>query len=271
MKLVCVSGGNPYSNPHLLRPALFPPSDGYHPPEDPLAGVARQLEAAAKLRAAVPGLAVVGSGYTYLQEWLPKVGQAVVRGGGADFVGLGRVVLSYPELPADVLAGRPLQFKKLCRTFSDCTHRPAERPGIGVLPARPVLQGPPRGEGTGGGEAGVKWPTKFAAPTPAAGGYPDQGASGGRGRGSGATDRGGRAVRGGAAHAPGGVAAAPAGAGGAGRRPRRHREGAGGFTPRWSGSTARVHACTPTPCGCSPRPTNWPPTPAPSSPRRNDD
>ena len=28
-----------------------------------------------------------------------------------DFVGLGRMVLSYPELPADVLAGAPLQRK----------------------------------------------------------------------------------------------------------------------------------------------------------------
>ena len=51
VKLVCVSGGNPYSNPHLLRPALFPPSDGYHPPEDPLVGVARQLDVTAKLKA----------------------------------------------------------------------------------------------------------------------------------------------------------------------------------------------------------------------------
>jgi hypothetical protein len=41
-----------------------------------------------------------------------------------DFVGLGRMVLSYPELPADVLAGRPLQRKLVCRTFSDCTTGP---------------------------------------------------------------------------------------------------------------------------------------------------
>ena len=40
------------------------------------------------------------------------------------FVGLGRMVLSYPDLPADVLAGRPLQRKHICRTFSDCTTGP---------------------------------------------------------------------------------------------------------------------------------------------------
>jgi hypothetical protein len=66
----------------------------------------------------------VGSGYSYLQEWLPNVAQAVLAAGGADAVGLGRMALSYPDLPADVLAGRPLDKRHLCRTFSDCTTAP---------------------------------------------------------------------------------------------------------------------------------------------------
>jgi len=124
IRLVCTTAGSPYWAPHLQRPAIFPPSDGYLPPEEPLVGVARQIDVTAKLKAAAPGVAFVGSGYTYLQEWLPHVGQAAVRTGLTDFVGLGRMVLSYPELPADVLAGRELQFKRLCRTFSDCTTAP---------------------------------------------------------------------------------------------------------------------------------------------------
>lgn len=122
--LVCVSVGSPYYNPHIQRPALFPPSDGYMPPEDPLVGVARQLAVTAELTKKRPKMAVVGSGYSYLQEYLPNVGQAVVRDGGAQFVGLGRMVLSYPEMPADILAGRTLARKKICRTFSDCTTAP---------------------------------------------------------------------------------------------------------------------------------------------------
>jgi hypothetical protein len=47
-----------------------------------------------------------------------------VREGLTDFVGLGRVMLSYPDLPADVLAGRPLARGLVCRTFSDCTTGP---------------------------------------------------------------------------------------------------------------------------------------------------
>jgi hypothetical protein len=66
----------------------------------------------------------VGSGYTYLQDFFPNVAQAVVRQGWADIVGIGRMVLAYPELPLDILRGRPLQKKRYCRTFSDCTTAP---------------------------------------------------------------------------------------------------------------------------------------------------
>jgi 2,4-dienoyl-CoA reductase-like NADH-dependent reductase (Old Yellow Enzyme family) len=144
--LVCVSVGSPYYNPHLQRPALFPPSDGYGPPEDPLVGVARQLAITARLKQHRPALAVVGSGYSYLQEWLPHVAQAVVRTGQADFVGLGRMALAYPELPADVLAGRPLRRGQICRTFSDCTSAPRGGLVSGCFPldafykARPEAQ-----------------------------------------------------------------------------------------------------------------------------------
>jgi NADPH2 dehydrogenase len=143
VKLVCTTAGSPYYNPHFQRPAVFPPSDGYHPPEDPFVGVARQIEVTAKLKAAAPGLLFVGSGYTYLQEWLPRVAQATVAAGMTDFVGLGRLVLSYPELPADVIAGRELQFKKLCRTFSDCTTAPRNGMVSGCYPLDPFYKARP--------------------------------------------------------------------------------------------------------------------------------
>ena len=124
VELVCVTAGSPYYAPHVQRPAYFPPSDGYQPPEDPLVGVARLVDAASRIAGSRPGLTVVGSGYSYLQEWLPHVASAVVSGGGAAAVGLGRMALSYPDLPKDVLAGRPLDRARLCRTFSDCTTAP---------------------------------------------------------------------------------------------------------------------------------------------------
>jgi 2,4-dienoyl-CoA reductase-like NADH-dependent reductase (Old Yellow Enzyme family) len=144
--LVCVTAGSPYYNPHIQRPALFPPSDGYQPPEDPLAGVARQIAATAALKAAHPNLIVVGSGYSYLQDWLPNVAQATVRLGRVDCVGVGRMVLAYPELPADVLAGRLLQRKRVCRTFSDCTTAPRNGLVSGCYPLDPYYKERPEAE-----------------------------------------------------------------------------------------------------------------------------
>jgi 2,4-dienoyl-CoA reductase-like NADH-dependent reductase (Old Yellow Enzyme family) len=119
-----VTAASPYYAPHVQRPALFPPSDGYPPPEDPLVGVARLLAAARAIKAAAPEAVVVSSGWTYLQQWIPHVAQACLRAGHFDAVGLGRMVLSYPQLPADALAGRALARKLICRTFSDCTTAP---------------------------------------------------------------------------------------------------------------------------------------------------
>ncbi len=134
ISLVCATAGSPYYNPHIQRPAQRPPSDGYLPPEDPLVGVTRQITAAAALKRRFPEMVWVGSGYSYLQEWLPHVAQAVVAQQAADLVGLGRMALSYPELPQDVLAGRPLQRKRICRTFSDCTTAPRQGMVSGCFP-----------------------------------------------------------------------------------------------------------------------------------------
>lgn len=122
--MVCVTAGSPYYVPHVQRPAYFPPSDGYAPPNDPLVDVARLLQVTAELAQEHSHMAVIGSGYSYLQDHVANVAQAVVRRGDAASVGLGRMALSYPTLPADVLAGRTLDRRAICRTFSDCTTAP---------------------------------------------------------------------------------------------------------------------------------------------------
>ena len=143
---VNLSCGSPYYNPHIQRPAMFPPSDGYQPPEDPLVGVARQIHAARECKQAVPDLPLIGTGYSYLQDYLPHVAQAVVRNGWIDAVGLGRMVLSYPELPADTLAIGELQRKRVCRTFSDCTTAPRNHLISGCYPLDPYYKSLPEAE-----------------------------------------------------------------------------------------------------------------------------
>jgi NADPH2 dehydrogenase len=125
VKIVNLSAGSPYYNPHIQRPAAYPPSDGYQPPEDPLVGVARQIQAARQLRARTPEhLILVGTGYSYLQEYLPHVSQAVIRNDWVDVVGIGRMVLTYPTIIANAIQSGTLTTKSICRTFSDCTTAP---------------------------------------------------------------------------------------------------------------------------------------------------
>ena len=146
IELVNLTAGSPYYNPHIQRPALFPPSDGYKPPEDPLVGVDRQVRMTAELKAHFPRLLLVGSAYSYLQEWLPHVAQYNVRNHQVDFVGLGRMVLSYPALPADILAGHPIDRRLLCRTFSDCTTAPRRGLVSGCYPLDPFYKSRPEAE-----------------------------------------------------------------------------------------------------------------------------
>ena len=81
-----------------------------------------------------PNLLMVGSGYTYLQDFLPNVAQAAVREGWVDFVGLGRMVLSYPELLWEASGGTQIRRKLICRTFSDCTTAPRNGLPSGCYP-----------------------------------------------------------------------------------------------------------------------------------------
>jgi 2,4-dienoyl-CoA reductase-like NADH-dependent reductase (Old Yellow Enzyme family) len=86
--------------------------------------VARLIDVTAELKRKCPEMVYVGSGYSYLQQWLPNVAQSVIRNGLTDFVGIGRMSLCYPEIVADILAGRALKHKSICRTCGDCLTAP---------------------------------------------------------------------------------------------------------------------------------------------------
>ncbi|HLU69446.1 MAG TPA: hypothetical protein VKZ88_01615, partial [Fibrobacteria bacterium] len=96
--------------------------------------VARQAAVVRDLKKAVPGLPLVSSGITYLQEFIPQVAQALVRNGWTDSVGLGRMMLSYPGVVSDSLENGAIETKKICRTFSDCTTAPRNGIKSGCYP-----------------------------------------------------------------------------------------------------------------------------------------
>ena len=136
VKLLNLSAGSPYYNPHIQRPAAYPPSDGYQPAHDPLIDVARQIDVVRQVKQHLQNAergtqnaesstpVVIGTAYSYLQEYLPHVAQYVVRHGWTDMIGLGRMTLSYPDMLADATARGVVTPKLICRTFSDCTTAP---------------------------------------------------------------------------------------------------------------------------------------------------
>ncbi len=122
VNLINISNGNPYANPHIVRPAEFPPSDGYHAPEHPLMGVARHFRIASQIQAAVPDIPVVGSGYSWLQDFAMHAAAANVAQGKISIVGMGRATLSQPEFAKQLQEEGKLKRKTVCRTFSYCTN-----------------------------------------------------------------------------------------------------------------------------------------------------
>ena len=93
-------------------------------PEHPLYNVGRHLQAVKRIKELHPDIKFVASGLTCLQEYLPNAAEYAIENNWADFAGIGRMVLSYPDICADVQANNPLQKKRICRTFGDCTNAP---------------------------------------------------------------------------------------------------------------------------------------------------
>ena len=119
--LVNATMGNPYAQPHYGRPFEYPPPDGYESPEHPLVGVDRHFKATETIQRAFPDLALVGTGYSYLQEFMPQAAAANVRDGRVSIVGVGRGTLAQPDWVRQLLDTGKLDRKRVCRTFSYCT------------------------------------------------------------------------------------------------------------------------------------------------------
>ncbi len=121
VQLVNVTMGNPYAQPHFGRPFETPPPDSYESPEHPLIGVNRHFQATELVQRSQPDLAVVGTGYSYLQEFLPQAAAANVSDNRVSLVGVGRASLSQPDWVRQLREQGTLDRKRICRTFSYCT------------------------------------------------------------------------------------------------------------------------------------------------------
>ena len=131
VKLVNITMGNPYFNPHVNRPYV---RGGYEPEEAPIFGVARMLNGTAELKKAVPEMKLICSGLSYLGTSAPHVASAFIGEGGFDFAGFGRTIFAYPDFARDILSGG-MKKEKCCIACSKCTEimrTPGGTPGCAI-------------------------------------------------------------------------------------------------------------------------------------------
>ena len=118
VRLLNITMGNPYFNPHVNRPYA---QGGYPAPEHPLQGVARMLRGIEKLKKSNPNMAILCSAISYLGVAVPNVVAAYIQNGSFDLAGFGRTIFAYPDFAKDILKTGAMDKNKICICCSKCT------------------------------------------------------------------------------------------------------------------------------------------------------
>ena len=118
LKLIDVTGGNPYYNPHVNRPADL---GFYKPPFHPLENVEKLIRGAKAVKDAADDLIVTASGLSWLRQFGANLAAGAVGEGYFDLAGFGRQSLAYPSFAADILDKGGMDPGKVCISCSRCT------------------------------------------------------------------------------------------------------------------------------------------------------
>lgn len=121
ISLINISMGSPYHNPHVTRPFDTPLPGNRLPEQHPLTGVMKMIEGTALFSREFPEIYFVGSAYSWLRQFAPNVGAAVLQKGYASLIGFGRSSFAYPSMPADLRKNGKADPSKVCITCSGCT------------------------------------------------------------------------------------------------------------------------------------------------------
>jgi 2,4-dienoyl-CoA reductase-like NADH-dependent reductase (Old Yellow Enzyme family) len=139
MRLVNITLGSPYHNPYVTRPFDTPVPGQEVPDEHPLTGVIRMIAATSLFQKEFPGMLFAGSAYSYLRQFAPNVGAAVIRNGLASLIGFGRNSFAYPDMPADLMKSGKADPSRVCIACSGCTRLIRNlRPGGCVIRDREI-------------------------------------------------------------------------------------------------------------------------------------
>ena len=117
IRILNVTLGNPYYNPHVNRPYR---KGGYLPPEAPAVGLARFETVERHIKETFPSLIVLGSGLSYYRADLMQQAERQIADGICDLVGFGRMWLAYPTFYRDYTEGC-FTPSKCCVACSRCT------------------------------------------------------------------------------------------------------------------------------------------------------
>lgn len=118
VKIINVTAGNPYYNPHVNRPFDI----GYYtPPYHPLENVAVILQAAQAIQTAVPEAAVIATGFTWMRHLAGHIAAGGVEQKWFALAGFGRQAFAYPDFAKDLLIQNTMDPKKVCITCGQCS------------------------------------------------------------------------------------------------------------------------------------------------------
>ncbi|MCL2811874.1 MAG: NADH:flavin oxidoreductase [Clostridia bacterium] len=116
------SAGNPYYvYPQVTRPFDLASAGVPLPNEHPLESVARLFAITRAIQKEAGQVPVVGTGFSWLRQFIPFAGAASIASGGCAFVGLGRSSFAYPDAPRDILRTGAMDAQKCCVACSRCT------------------------------------------------------------------------------------------------------------------------------------------------------
>ena len=142
VKLISIALGNPYYNPHVERPYDYPIVGGYVPKEHPLETIARTIRLTANIHGQTPGVHLIGTGLSWLRQFFPNVGAAMVQEGWISLLGVGRAALAFPSFANELLKSGSLTPEKLCITCSSCTQMMRDGVPAGCLVHDSKVYGP---------------------------------------------------------------------------------------------------------------------------------
>jgi 2,4-dienoyl-CoA reductase-like NADH-dependent reductase (Old Yellow Enzyme family) len=140
--LINISAGNPYYNPHIGRPFDLPIEAAYKPDEHPLQGVERLFRLAREMQQAVPEAVIVGTGYSWLRQYLGYAAEANLRNGWTTFAGVGREAFAHPTFASELLDEGRIRPEKVCTTCSSCTQLMRDGSVAGCVPRDKAVYSP---------------------------------------------------------------------------------------------------------------------------------